>query len=488
MKKSITKNYLYNLSYQILVMIIPLITTPYVSRVLGATNIGIYSYTLSITTFFTLFGSLGIALYGQREIAYEQDDRKKYSYTFWEIVALRCITMTISTLIYYFVFAVGNNDYNLYYKILIVELIGNMIDISWFFQGLEEFKKTVLRNTLVKLISLVLILTLVKKPDDLPIYFVIYVLSTLLGNLSLWLYLPKYLTKVKIKDLKIFRHLKPTISLFIPQIAIQVYTLLDKTMIGTIISDKSEVGYYEQAQKVVKMLLTIITSLGTVMMPRIANTFASGNKEKVKEYMKKSFRMVFFLGFPLIFGLISASDAFVPFFFGSGYEKTGTIMKVISPIILFIGLSNVTGTQYLLPTKRQKEYTLSVVFGACVNFVMNSLLIGRYGAIGASIGTVIAELTVTSVQLYYTRKDFDFKKVIGLTRNYLFASIIMFVCCKVTAHFITSNVISIIAQVVVGACIYGVILLIMKDEFLKEILEKLKGKLNRNKTPKGEQV
>ena len=163
-------------------------------------------------------------------------------------------------------------------------------------------------------------------------------------------------------------------------------------------------------------------------------------------------------------------------------------MKVISPIILFIGLSNVTGTQYLLPTKRQKEYTLSVVFGACVNFVMNSLLIGRYGAIGASIGTVIAEFTVTSVQLYYTRKDFDFKKVIGLTRNYLFASIIMFVCCKVTAHFITSNVISIIAQVVVGACIYGVILLIMKDEFLKEILEKLKGKLNRNKTPKGEQV
>jgi len=212
------------------------------------------------------------------------------------------------------------------------------------------------------------------------------------------------------------------------------------------------------------------------------------NTEKVKEYMKKSFRMVFFFGFPLIFGLISVSDAFVPFFFGSGYKKTGTIMKVISPIILFIGLSNVTGTQYLLPTKRQKEYTLSVVFGACVNFVMNSLLIGRYGAIGASIGTVIAELTVTSVQLYYTRKDFDFKKVIGLTRNYLFASIIMFVCCKVTAHFITSNVISIIAQVVVGACIYGVILLIMKDEFLKEILEKLKGKLNRNKTPKGEQV
>lgn len=478
MKKSITKNYLYNLSYQILVMIIPLITTPYVSRVLGTTNIGIYSYTLSITTFFILFGSLGIALYGQREIAYEQDDKKKYSYTFWEIVVLRCITMTISTLIYYFVFAVGNNDYNLYYKILIVELIGNMIDISWFFQGLEEFKKTVLRNTLVKLISLVLILTLVKKPDDLPIYFVIYVLSTLLGNLSLWLYLPKYLTKVKIKDLKIFRHLKPTISLFIPQIAIQVYTLLDKTMIGTIISDKSEVGYYEQAQKVVKMLLTIITSLGTVMMPRIANTFASGNKEKVKEYMKKSFRMVFFFGIPLIFGLISVSDAFVPFFFGSGYEKTGTIMKVISPIILFIGLSNVTGTQYLLPTKRQKEFTISVICGAVVNFIMNSLLIPKYASIGASIGTVIAEFTVTGVQMYYTRKDFEIGKVISLSKNYIIASLIMFVCLLITRHFIESNVVSVFAQFLVGVITYAVILSMLKDEFFMKLVNKVLKKKN----------
>lgn len=481
MKKSIAKNYLYNLSYQILVMILPLITTPYVSRVLGANNIGIYSYTLSITTFFILFGSLGIALYGQREIAYQQEDKSKYSYTFWEIVILRCITMAIALVIYYFTFAIGNNDYNLYYKILIVELLGNMIDISWFFQGLEEFKKTVLRNTLIKLISLVLILTLVKKPDDLPIYYIIYVTATFLGNLSLWLYLPIYLKKVDIKKLNIYKHLKPTISLFVPQIAVQLYTILDKTMIGTIISDKSEVGYYDQAQKVIKMLLTIVTSLGTVMMPRIANTFANGDKEKVNEYMKKSFRMVFFLSLPLIFGILAVANVFVPFFFGQGYEKAGTIMKVISPIILFIGLSNVTGTQYLLPTKRQKEYTTSVICGAVVNLIMNSLLIWKYGAIGAAVGTVLAEFTVMSVQLYFTRNDFKFKKMLLLSKNYVISSVFMYISCVIVGYFIKNGTISLFMQVLVGALIYGFILLSMKDEFVIEILDRVKNKLCRKK-------
>lgn len=244
MKKSITKNYIYNLLYQILVLILPLITTPYISRVLGAENIGIYSYTISIVTYFILFGSLRVALYGQREIAYNQNNKKKYSMIFWEIVILRTITMTISLILFYLIF-VNGNQYQTYYKILILELIENCIDIIWFFQGLEEFKKTVMRNTIVKLVSVISIFLFVKSKNDLQIYFWIYVLSTTIGNGSLWLYLPKFLEKVKLKDLKIIRHLKPTLGLFVSQIAVQVYTVLDRTMIGAIISDKSEVGFYD---------------------------------------------------------------------------------------------------------------------------------------------------------------------------------------------------------------------------------------------------
>lgn len=476
MKKSVTRNYIYNLAYQILILILPLITTPYISRVLGAENIGIYSYTLSISAYFILFGSLGIALYGQRELAYNQKNKKKYSLIFWEIVLLKIITMSISLLIFYFTFA-KYGQYHIYYKILIIEIIGNCIDISWFFQGLEEFKKTVSRNIVVKLISIISIFMFVKTSNDLPIYYIIYVLSILFGNISLWLYLPKFLEKIELKDLNILRHLKPTLGLFIPQIAIQVYTLLDRTMVGTIVIDKSEVGYYDQSQKIIKIFLALITSLGTVMLPRIANTFASGEKEKLTSYMKKSFNMVFLLSFPLIFGIISVSNSFVPIFFGAGYERVSILMSVISPIILLIGLSNVIGTQYLLPTKRQKEFTISVICGAVINFSLNLFLITRFGAIGASIGTVIAELAVTSIQIYFVRNDFDFLKVFKLSKKYFISGIIMFVICLFARRILTNNLISICTQVILGCFTYFACLLFMKDDFIYEILNKVKGKV-----------
>ena len=353
--------------------------------------------------------------------------------------------MSISVLIFYFIF-VNGNQYQIYYKILTLEIIGNCIDISWFFQGLEEFKKTVTRNIIIKLISVLCIFIFIKNQNDLYLYFLIYVFSTLIGNGSLWLYLPKFLGKVELKELNIFRHLKPTISLFIPQIAIQIYTLLDRTMVGAIISDKSEVGYYDQGQKIVKMLLAVITSMGTVMLPRIANTFATGDRNMVKNYMNKSFNLVFALAFPLIFGIIAVSKAFVPVFFGPGYDKVAILMSVISPIILLIGISNVTGTQYLLPTKRQKEYTISVFCGAIINFIMNICLIWNYGAIGASIGTVIAELTVTLVQIHFVKNDFDFKEIFKSAKNYLFSSLIMFIICLFIETKIKSNLVSTISH------------------------------------------
>ena len=475
-KKSVKKNYLYNVTYQILLIILPLLTAPYISRVLGAESIGIYSYALSISAYFISFGSLGVDLYAQREIAYYQDDKKSYSKTFWEITILRLFTMAISIIIFYFTFA-SNGDYQIFFKILLIELIGKCFDISWFFKGLEDFKKIVLRNLVIKILSIIAIFTFVKTPSNLNLYFWIYVLSVILGNLSLWLYLPKYVCKIKISALKIFRHLKPTISLFIPQIAIQVYTLLDKTMIGAIYEDKSEVGYYEQGQKIINMLLTVITSLGTVMLPRIANFFANNKKNAVKSYMEKSFNFVFLLAFPMIFGIIAVAKDFVPIFFGPGYDKVIILMSIISPVLLFIGMSNVIGTQYLLPTKRQKEYTISVVTGSIVNLCINASLIWKYGALGASIGTIIAEFTVTLVQIIFVKDEFDFKKIFKSAINYIIASIIMFIICKLTSIIPVNDFVSLILQVASGIITYGLVLLIFKDEFVLNILKQLKEKI-----------
>ena len=474
-QKSITKNYIYNLAYQILVIIVPLITTPYLSRVLGAENIGIYSYTLSITTYFILLGTLGVSTYGQREIAYVRDDENLRTKTFIEIFIMRAITLTISMVIFYFTFA-SNGKYSMYYKILLLEIIANMVDISWFFQGQEEFKKTVIRNTIVKLISVICIFVFVKTQEDLSKYFLIYVLSTLLGNLSLWLYLPQYIQKVRIKELKIWRHLKPTIGLFIPQVAVQIYTVLDKTMIGAIVEDKSEVGFYEQSQKIIKLLITIATALGTVMVPRMANTFANGDKEKLKEYMNKSFKFVLLLVFPLMLGIISIANKFVPIFYGKGYEKVIYLMIVISPIILAIGLSNVIGTQYLLPTKQQKKYTISVVIGAIVNFIFNMIFINLWQSIGASIATVLAEFTVTGIQFYLVRKEIKLTDVLKMTRKYFIAGIVMFIISILIGNIVEDNLLSIILQVSVSAITYMGLLLLMKDELVLEGNEKIRKK------------
>lgn len=477
-QKSIKKNYIYNLIYQSLTLILPLVTTPYLSRILGSEPIGIYSYTYSIVSYFLLFGSLGVSLYGQREIAYVNEDVKKRKKIFWEIVACRFVTMFIAILIY-FIFLARMGEYAIYYRIWLIELIAMAFDISWFFQGMEDFKKTVIRNVIVRLASVTLIFVFVKSPEDLIKYITIYSIADLVGNLSLWRYLPRYFKGIKIGKIKPFYHLHAIILLFIPQIANQVYNLLDKTMIGKIITDKSEVGFYEQGQKVIRVLLTVVTSLGIVMIPRMASTFASGNKKQIIEYMKKSFKFVFFLAFPIVLGLISVSKSFVPLFFGEGYDKVVTLLIVISPTIILTGMANVIGTQYLLPIKRQKEYTITITLGLVINFFLNYILITYYDSVGASIATVISELIVVIAQLYVIRKDIKTKEVLKLSIPYIFASLIMFAITMIEGFVLETSTKTLIIQIISGGLVYVLMLWILKDEFLKMFLEKGKSIIKR---------
>lgn len=474
-KNSVVKNYLYNLIYQILVLILPIVTTPYLSRVLGAEGIGIYSYTISIVTYFTLFGSLGIAMYAQREIAYVQSDKEKRSKIFWETFILRNITLFVSMIIFYFIF-VKNGEYSIYYKILLLEIFAGMFDVSAFFQGMEEFKKTINRNIIVKFISIISIFIFVKQATDIGKYLFIYVISTLIGNLSLWFYLPKYISKINIKSLNILKHLKPTIILFVPQIATQIYTVLDKTMIGSLIIDKAEVGYYEQAQKIVKLVLTIITSLGTVMLPSIANKFAKGKKEEIKRDILNSFNFVYFLSIPMVFGMVLIAKELIPLFLGEGFEKSVCIMYTISPIIILIGLSNVIGMQYLLPTKKQKQFTISVVIGAIINLILNFMFIPKLLSIGAAIGTVVAETTVTAIQLYFIKDEYNIKEIFIMSVRYLISAIIMFIVMMILNRILLRNISAIsniIINIFIGIGIYCTSLFIMRDKFFIELIKRI---------------
>lgn len=477
-KKSVKINYFYNLIYNLLTLLLPLLTTPYLSRVLGVENIGIYGFTNSIVTYFVLFGCLGTTLYGQREIAYVQDDKEKQSKVFYEIFFVKLISMFISILLYGFSFCL-DGTLSLYYQILLIYLVANVFDISWYLQGIEEFDKTVIRNLIVKVLSIILIFVLVKKADDLWIYFTIFASSELLGNITMWIYVPKYLNKPNFKKLNLKKHLKPILMLFIPQIAIKVYTVLDKTMIGVISGNMNDVGFYEQGQNIVRALIVIITAYGTVMASRIAYTYKNSDKKETIKYLKSSFRFSWLLGIPLMLGTIAVADKLVPWFFGDGYDPVSNIIKFTSPLIIAIGLNNVLGMQYLVPIGRQKDFTTAVVIGALSNFVLNNILIRLFGTIGAVIASVLAETIILIYELYVTRKEFNWLMIFNGVFKYLIAGIIMFIVIYNIELHLGVSLLNTFIVFIIGVITYFIMLLLLRDSYILDNLNILLKKVKR---------
>ena len=471
-KKSIKKNYIYNLTYQILLLLTPLITTPYLSRVLGADGVGTVSFAESIVSYFTLFATLGITTFGQREISYVQDNKAKRTQVFWETKLLQVITSSC-VLAVYVVFALFQGNRTLY-LILSFNILAVLVDVVWLLQGMEEFGKIVFRNTIFKILSIAYIFIAVKTKEDVIKYVFGIAFFLFLSNASLWPYVSKYVSTPNWKEVKPFRNIKVVISLFIPTIAVQIYTVLDKTMIGLITQSSFENGYYEQAIKISKIVMTVVTSLGTVMIPRIGYHFGRGETEKVNLFMYRGYRFVWFLGIPLCFGLLASN--FVPWFFGDGYEKVVPLLGVLAFLILAIGINNVTGMQYLIPTKRQNLFTMTVLIGAGVNFVLNMILIHFFQSIGAAIASVAAETTIALVQLWLVRKEFSVKKVFLSCWHYLVAGGVMLAGLEALGRQLTPSIFHTVLMVICGAAAYFIILVIFRDSFF---IDNVKNVLNK---------
>lgn len=459
------KNYLYNVGYQVFVLILPLITVPYVSRVLGSEGIGINAYTNSIISYFVLFGSIGINLYGNRTIAYVKKDKTKLSDTFWEIAFLRIIFISLSYILF-LIFLFFISDYKNFYFYQSFLIIAAALDISWFFMGLEDFKKTVMRNTIVKIISLIAIFTLVKTSEDLWIYILILSLSILFGNLTLWPYLKTIVKRPNFGTLNLKKHIKPSLSLFVPQVATQIYLVLNKTMLGYMVGVDSA-GYYENTDKLIKVVLAVVTATGTVMLPRMASTFSEGNHKKISKYLTQSFDFVTAICFPMTFGLAAIAPKFSTWFFGKEFAITGQLIPILSLIIIFIGWSNVLGTQYLLPTNQTKYFTISVTTGALINLILNILFIKFGGVLGAIWATTISELCVTFVQIYYVRKSVKIKKLFTGFWIYFIASLFLFGIVRTLNQILTANILSFAVQVIIGFLVYMLVLLIFKAPIVK---------------------
>lgn len=474
----VKKNFLYNIIYQILILIIPLITIPYVSRTLGSSGIGTYSYTYSIAYYFMMFAMLGLNNYGNRSIAKVRDDNIKLSKTFKEIYYMQIIT-SISMIILYFIYLiVFDVDYKNIAILQSIYVISCLFDINWFFFGIEKFKLTVTRNTIIKILSLIFIFLFVKNENDVWIYTLILSSSVLVSQLFLWPFVRRYVRNVKIKFNDFLKHFKPCLKLFLPVIAVAIYKVMDKTMIGWF-SNVSEVGFYENAEKIINVPNAIIAALGTVMLPRMSNLYAKNRDEESKKVIEKSINLMMFLAFAMTFGLIGVSKNFSLIFFGEGFEKSGTIIILLSITVLFLSWGNVLRTQYLIPKEYDKIYIESAFLGAIVNLIFNLIFIPKYASIGACVGTIFAELSVMLYQTLSIKKELPIGKYIKDIIPFFFKSLVMFIIIYLLNYIKLNNIIRIFIQVVLGCIIYY----LLNYKYVNQIinLNKILSKFRRKK-------
>lgn len=453
---SIKKNLTYNIIYQMLIIIIPLITTPYISRVIGKEGVGIYSYTYSVANYFVIFALLGINNYGNRIVAKYRDDKEKLSKEFSSLYVFQAATSIVMIIIYLVYINFFDNKYFIYSLIQSLYVLSSLFEINWFFFGLEKFKLTVIRNTIIKITSTICIFIFVNKVEDLGIYTFILAFSSLITQISLWVFVKKEVRFIKPKFKDIIKHIKPNLALFIPVIAVSLYKIMDKIMLGNM-SDVAQVGLYDSAEKIVSVPLTLIAALGTVMLPRTTNLLSNNNEEKAKKYLENAIILVIFISIPVIFGLASISDTLTVLYFGEGFRGAGELIKILSIAIVFTGIANVIRTQYLIPKEKDKEYIISVFMGAIVNLIMNLILIPIYNAKGAAIGTVCAEISVCILQVVFFKEKSILYKNVKIIIQFIISAIIMYIAINWIGEYIKNDVINIGVKVLTGMIIYFII-------------------------------
>lgn len=473
----VIKNYIYNAGYQLLSVILPLVTTPYVTRVLTKTGYGIYSYTYTNVQYFILIAWLGITIYGNREIAFFAGKGKKdcVSNTFWEIVILKAISSAIA-LTLLFLLLLAHIRYKTLMVVQSINILAAALDISWFYMGLEQFGITVFRNTIVKLVSLVLIFSFVKSRQDIYIYALIMAGSLLVANITLWPHLRGKVFLPHFSDLHPLVHLKPSLMLFFPQVAIQLYTQINKTVLGIVISPTAS-GFYYSADTIVKVVLSVVTATGTVMLPHATKAFSEGRIYEVKKMIYTSFDFVSFISFPMAFGLAAVSLKMAPWFLGKEYYPVGKVIMIEALIIVLDAWVNALGEQYLLPIRKTQKYTASIFCGAITNVIIVYPFIKTWGLYGAMFAYCTSEIVVLIYQLVIVRNELNYQQLFNNLDKYFICSAVMFVVVFYCNRRWPMNILFLFIEVTLGIIVYLFAILVTKPT----ILTKAKDYLNDKK-------
>lgn len=477
---SIKKNFIINGIKIFFNLIFPIITFPYISRILGPIGIGKITFATSIINYFLLFTNLGIPLYGIREIAKIRENKLNLSKSFSEILFLNLITTIIGMIIFviFLQLKLFGND-KVLFQVMSLNIIFTFIGVEWYFQGIEDYVYITKRSILFKVISIIFIFIFVKEEKDIVIYAGI-ILFTLVGSNILNFLKVKKEVLISFKKLNITRHLKPVLTIFSMNIAISIYTNLDSVMLGYR-SNEYSLGIYSASSKIIHLVLGLLTSLGAVLLPRISSHIMKKQEKELKEILETTLTFLLALSISCVIGIIVTADEIVKIFSGNEFIEAVKTMRILSPIIFFIAFSNFLGIQILYPRGEERKVLYSVIIGAVINFSLNWILIPKYAQNGAAIATVVAEGFVLLVQIILGYKYINFKIFTFENLKVVLANIFLGIgLLLMNKYYIAKNVVVILTvKIIVGIVIYIISLILLKEKFIIECINKFNIKIKK---------
>lgn len=481
MSKSISRNAIFNAILNLFNIILPILVIPSVSRAIGTELYGYMGYGDSLNNYFSIFASFGIYTYGLREISRVRDDKVKLKQTFTSLFLLTTITNILSTIVYmaFVAFSYKGQPYLYTCIILGLNLAFNLFYVEWVNQALENYDFITIKTMIIRIVSCVIIIFLVRSKDNYLFYLYVVVITNFLNNIVSFIYIKKKI-KFDFSDLRFKKHLKPMIYAVILSNVGVLYTQFDKFMIKASIGT-TDVGYYYMAQRIINIVNTLLLTLVTVTMPRLSNYLGNDSEEQYLVLLKKVSKIYFLILFPSSIGVFCLSDEVIGIFGGSEYAAVIPVMKVFAMYMLSLGIQNIISNQIIYLYQRERDDSILIFIGGIINLIFKFILIyiGDFTIVTAIGTTLIANIIVIYMQYMLVKKViklnislFNFSNLKYLLYSSAFIPITIFI------RSLTSNILYIcVATVALCSIVYMVILLITKDDLFFEIVNKMKRKL-----------
>lgn len=473
--KSLKLNFFLSTARTALGFLVPLLIFPYVGRILGPDGIGKVEFANSIVSYFVLFTQLGIPVYGMREIARCRDSLDKRSGTVWELTLILLATSAAGYVVYFLLAGVvpAFRRESVLFCVVAPSVLLTDFNYDWVYQGLEDQSYITARFVLVKILQIAAVFLLVRSRSQYVLYAAITVGLASISTVFNIIHLRKYIVFIPVKRLDVRRHLKPILFIFASLLAVSIYTNLDVAMVGFFCGDE-KVGLYTAANRIVRIVITVVTALSAVVVPRIENSLKNSDLESYRRYINLSLNYILILAIPCYLGIVALADDIIMIFAGAEFSESVFSVRLLSPIIIIVGLAYFVGMQILYPHREEWKYTVSVTVAAIANAACNIILIPRFSQNGAIAGTLVAESAGLAIQMFFARRHLAETEIFSLnTLKYLAAGAAMFAVLR-ALPVPGGMALHCAACVVLGALIYGSLLLLMREKLVCEVIGRIR--------------